>query len=281
MVEWTARVLLGLRAFSVAGVADPGANAASGATGLSDPGYKSDGGRVGDGRDGGRHARVHAEVEELSGRSRRSRARGLVRGRTRGRRPGLTMAWVGFVGFHGMKVFDLHHSRSEPGGPNKKPPWFGTRRAKVAQDVQNPRGAPVTADTTTDERLEAPIRAAEALYPWRFMKLRRGNALSAHCPAAEGRAERLGWNCTGGDRPPGGFARRSNAAQSNLPGGQVPPNRLPRLCFARSWLRSRSPHAHTFRPTYSWRPAPAQPHCHGAAHAPARHRSPYPECADG
>ena len=87
----------------------------------------------------------------------------------------MAMAWVGFVGFHGMKVFDLHHSRSEPGGPNKKPPWFGTRRAKVAQDVQNPRGAPVTADTTTeiatDERLEEPIRAA-ALYPWRFIKLR-------------------------------------------------------------------------------------------------------------
>jgi hypothetical protein len=86
------------------------------------------------------------------------------------------MAWVGFVGFHGMKGFDLHHSRPEPGGPNKKPPWFGTRRAKVAQDVQNPRGAPVTADTMTDERLEAPIRAAGALYPWRFMKLRRREA---------------------------------------------------------------------------------------------------------
>ena len=52
---------------------------------------------------------------------------------------------------------------------NKKPPWCGTRRAKVGWTFQNPRGAPVTADTITDERLEEPIRRAEALCPRRFM----------------------------------------------------------------------------------------------------------------
>ena len=122
MVDWTARALLGLRAFSVAGVADPGADVASGAPGVSDPGYKSDGGRVGDGRDGRRHARVHAEVQELGGRSRRSRARGLVRSRTRGRRPGLAMAWVGFVGFHGMKVVTFTTPGRSQGDQTKSPP---------------------------------------------------------------------------------------------------------------------------------------------------------------
>jgi len=49
----------------------------------------------------------------------------------------------------------------------KKPLRCGTGGAKVRR-LQNPRGAPLTADTTTDKRLEEPI-SAEVVVRERFM----------------------------------------------------------------------------------------------------------------
>jgi hypothetical protein len=55
------------------------------------------------------------------------------------------------------KVFGF--SPPGTGGGYKKAPPVRNRRGESQLDDQNPRGAPMMADTTTDERLEEPIRA--------------------------------------------------------------------------------------------------------------------------
>ena len=89
---------------------------------------------------------------------------------------------------------------SPPGrdtGGIKKPLTVWHRRGESRVDDQNPRGAPITADPTTADRLKAPRREG-ALGPGRFMTLRRGNVSPAVCPPAEGRVGQKTWNCTGG-----------------------------------------------------------------------------------
>ena len=51
-------------------------------------------------------------------------------------------------------------------------------------DVQNPCGAPLTADTTTDERLEEPIEELEAAR-LKFMKLLERKPISGACLPAD------------------------------------------------------------------------------------------------
>jgi len=63
----------------------------------------------------------------------------------------------GGVCFHGGKSFGF--SPPGTGGGYKKAPPVRDRRGESQLDNQNPRGAPLMADTTTDERLEEPIRA--------------------------------------------------------------------------------------------------------------------------
>jgi len=73
--------------------------------------------------------------------------------------------------FMGGKDGNLSLPGRDTGGI-KKPLAVWYRRGESRVDDQNPRGAPMTADTTTADRLEAPRRAG-ALGPGRFMTLLR------------------------------------------------------------------------------------------------------------
>lgn len=128
---------------------------------------------------------------------------------------------------------DLHRSGPFTGGPKQKAPLVWHQEGESRQDVQNPRGAPVTATTeiTTEERPEAPIRAAEALDPWRFMKLRGGKVLSARCPAAGGRAGRKAGNCTGPGKWVGRILRMSRGLQRPIAKRLVRRTRPTRISF--------------------------------------------------
>jgi hypothetical protein len=77
--------------------------------------------------------------------------------------------------FHGGK------ERSFPTGGHQKGfkkqnPSGGHRRGESQNDNQNPRGAPMTADTTTAERLEKPIQVS-VIVAKGFMKFRRAKGL--------------------------------------------------------------------------------------------------------